>query len=90
MNRRQFLGTVTTSLLGAPLLAGAPGPALPTREFGRTGLRVPILAFGSGSRFLKYKDEDEAIAALNRAIDLGIRYIHTAHSSGGGKSEGRV
>lgn len=90
MNRRQFLGTVTTSLLGAPLLAGAPGPALPTREFGRTGLRVPILAFGSGSRFLKYKDEDEAVAALNRAIDLGIRYIDTAHSYGGGKSEERV
>lgn len=90
MNRRQFLGTVTTSLLGAPLLSGAAGSALPTREFGRTGLRVPILAFGSGSRFLKYKDEDEAIAALNRAIDLGIRYIDTAHSYGGGKSEERV
>lgn len=37
-----------------------------------------------------YRDEDEAIAALNRAIDLGITYIDTAHSYGNGKSEERV
>jgi aryl-alcohol dehydrogenase-like predicted oxidoreductase len=37
-----------------------------------------------------YKAEDEAIAALNHAIDLGITYIDTAHSYGNGKSEERV
>ena len=63
---------------------------MPTRLLGRTGLRVPILGFGSGSRFLMYADEDQAIAALNRAIDLGITYIDTAHSYGDGKSEERV
>jgi len=63
---------------------------LPRRTLGRTGIKVPILGFGSGSRFLMYKDEDEAVAALERAIDLGISYIDTAHAYGDGKSEERV
>jgi hypothetical protein len=90
MNRRQFLGTVTAGVLSGPMISAAQAPTLPTRELGRTGIKVPILGFGSGSRFLMYKDEDKALEALNRAIDLGITYIDTAHSYGGGKSEERV
>ena len=90
MNRRQFLGTVTAGFISSPLIIAVPPPALPVRELGRTGLKVPILGFGSGSRFLMYKDEDKATEALNRAIDLGITYIDTAHSYGEGKSEERV
>lgn len=90
MNRRQFLGTISASLLASPLLNAAQHRPMPTRLLGRTGIRVPILGFGSGSRFLMYADEDQAIAALNRAIDLGITYIDTAHSYGDGKSEERV
>ena len=37
-----------------------------------------------------YEDEDKALAALSRAIELGISYIDTAHSYGDGKSEERV
>lgn len=37
-----------------------------------------------------YQDEDQALAALNRAIDLGICYLDTAHAYGGGKSEERI
>ena len=90
MNRRQFLGTVTAGILSSPLIAAVQTQPLPVRELGRTGIKVPILGFGSGSRFLMYKDEDKAIEALNRAIDLGISYIDTAHSYGDGKSEERV
>jgi aryl-alcohol dehydrogenase-like predicted oxidoreductase len=90
MNRRQFLETVSASLLATPLLAASQAKRLPVRTLGRTGIKVPILGFGSGSRFLMYKDDDEALAALNRAIDLGITYIDTAHSYGNGKSEERV
>jgi len=90
MNRRQFLGVVSATLLASPLLAADKAKRLPTRKLGRTGIKVPILGFGSGSRFLMYKEDDEAIAALNRAIDLGITYIDTAHSYGNGKSEERV
>jgi len=37
-----------------------------------------------------YTDEDKAIEAVNRAIDLGITYIDTAHTYGNGKSEERI
>src|SRR6478736_623403 len=90
MNRRQFLGTIAVGALATPLLAASTTKHLPTRKLGRTGIKVPILGFGSGSRFLMYKEDDEALAALNHAIDLGITYIDTAHSYGNGKSEERV
>jgi predicted aldo/keto reductase-like oxidoreductase len=64
--------------------------ALPSRTLGRTGAKVSILAFGCGSRFLMYEEEDKALAALNRAIDLGITYLDTAYAYGDGKSESRV
>ncbi len=76
------------SPIGAAAFA-APGK-LPTRAFGSTGVQVPILAFGSGSRFLAYKDDDEAVGVLSRAIDLGFTYIDTANNYGSGKSEERV
>jgi aryl-alcohol dehydrogenase-like predicted oxidoreductase len=94
--RREFLGTAAagcvigaTALGEASALDGSPGK-LPTRVLGKTGLVVPILGFGSGSRFLSYKDEDKALEALSRAIDLGITYIDTAHSYGDGQSEERI
>ena len=90
MNRRQFLEAVAVGLVAAPALGSLPPGKLPTRALGRTSIRVPILGFGSGSRFLMYKDEDKAIEALNRAIDLGITYIDTAHAYGDGKSEERI
>lgn len=63
---------------------------LPSRTLGRTDAKVSILAFGCGSRFLMYEDEDKALAALNHAIDLGITYLDTAYAYGDGKSETRV
>ena len=55
-----------------PVLASPPPSKLPLRPLGRTGIKVPILGFGSGSRFLMCHYVDKATAALNRAIDLGI------------------
>jgi predicted aldo/keto reductase-like oxidoreductase len=94
MNRREFLETVALTMAsGATALAVSTAPTsakLPTRTLGRTGLKVPILGFGSGSRFLMYRDEDRALAALSQAIDLGICYLDTAHAYGDGKSEERI
>ena len=45
------------------------------RTFGRTGKEVSILGFG-GMRFTE--DDDEAIATVRRAVELGINYIDTA------------
>jgi aryl-alcohol dehydrogenase-like predicted oxidoreductase len=90
MNRRQFLETVAAGMVAGPVLAALPATFLPTRTLGRTGIKVPILGFGSGSRFLMYEAEDKAIEAVNRAIDLGICYLDTAQGYGDGKSEERI
>ena len=102
ISRRQFLeniglGTAAgTSLLllkdvaqARPGVDSTPANTLPSRTLGRTGAKVSILAFGCGSRFLMYKNEDSD-AILNRAIDLGITYLDTAYLYGDGESETRV
>jgi predicted aldo/keto reductase-like oxidoreductase len=98
LSRRKFLeriglGTAAGTgfwLLQDAVRAQATSGPLPSRTLGRTGAKVSILAFGCGSRFLMYHDEDKALAALNHAIDLGITYVDTAYAYGDGKSESRV
>jgi len=67
---------------------------LPTSVLGKTGVTVPRLAFGLGSRYCNVKDEDEAIGLLEKALDEGLYYWDTAsdYSSSDGKvkSEERV
>src|SRR5262245_39171834 len=88
-SRRQFL-QAAVGVTAAPFLAAGADPKLPTRPFGKTGIEVSILGFGSGSRFLMYAEEDKALEALTRALDLGITYIDTAHSYGNGQNEERI
>jgi aryl-alcohol dehydrogenase-like predicted oxidoreductase len=85
ITRREFVGATAMAGLaaGSPAADSSQTP-LPTRVLGKTGARVSILAFGSGSRFLQYKEEDAALEALNQAIDLGITYIDTADEYGKG------
>lgn len=100
VSRRKFLEDLAIGgAVGVGLLTGLHGTAegatiqrLPHRMLGRTEESVSILAFGGGSRFGMYKDEEAALAALNRALDLGITYIDTAHAYGGprGESERRI
>src|SRR5437763_8425006 len=89
-SRRQFLQAAAGAAAAPALGAAAVAPKLPDRPFGKTGMRVPVLGFGSGSRFLMYQDEDKALDALCRALDLGVTYIDTAHAYGDGKSEERI
>jgi len=87
ISRRRFIGSAAIATIGAT--AAAP-TGMPMRTLGKTGARVSILAFGAGSRFLAYKEEERALAALNHALDLGITYIDSAASYGNGLSEQRV
>ncbi len=50
------------------------------RELGRTGLKVSVIGFG-GIKLPKVSEE-EAVDALNRALDLGINFIDTARDYG--------
>ena len=58
-------------------------------ELGRTGLKVSALGFGSwaiGGTWGTVNDS-ESLAALNRAIELGVNFFDTADAYGGGRSE---
>jgi len=52
--------------------------ALPTRPLGRTGHQVSVFALGG----VTYNSHDDAhaTAVVNRALDLGVNYIDTAHT----------
>lgn len=89
VSRRDFLKTTTSSLSAIALVSPQKQPLIPRRKLGKTGEMVSILAFGGGSRFLMYEDEEEALKMLNDAIDQGINYLDTAISYGKGKSEER-
>lgn len=59
------------------------------RELGRTGWKVSALSFGTwaiGGSWGR-TDESESLAALHRAIDLGVNFFDTADVYGDGISE---
>ena len=59
------------------------------RELGTTGWKVSEISFGAwaiGSAWGKV-DDNESLAALHRAIDLGVNFIDTADVYGMGHSE---
>ena len=59
------------------------------RELGRTGWRASTISFGAwaiGGTWGQVND-DESMAALHRALDLGVNFIDTADVYGDGHSE---
>ena len=59
------------------------------RELGRTGWKVSEISFGAWAIGGAWGDVDDAdsLAALHRAIDLGVNFIDTADVYGDGRSE---
>lgn len=59
------------------------------REFGRTGWQVSEVSFGAWAIGASWGpvDDSDSIAAMHRAIDLGINFIDTADVYGDGHSE---
>jgi len=55
---------------------------LPTRPLGKTGVRVPILGFGSAACGIRRSIENGA-TLYNKALDLGVTYFDTAPSHTG-------
>jgi predicted aldo/keto reductase-like oxidoreductase len=52
---------------------------LPTTVLGKTGVTIPRIAIGLGSRFLNIPTLDEALEMCNYALDNGLYYWDTAH-----------
>ena len=51
-------------------------PELPLRRLGKTGLMVTALGFGGIP--IQMASEEEAVATVRRAYDLGVRFFDTA------------
>ena len=59
------------------------------RPLGRTGWKVSTISFGAwaiGGTWGTVQD-DESMAALQRAVDLGVNFFDTADVYGDGRSE---
>ena len=78
ISRRHFIGSSALAGAAGEASAAPAAGSLPVRTLGRTGARVPLLAYGCGSSFSEYGTFDQALATLTRALDLGISYIDTA------------
>ena len=60
------------------------------RDLGRTGLRVSEIGFGAwaiGGDAWGRVEDDDSLAAMERAMELGINFIDTADVYGNGRSE---
>ncbi len=66
----------------SPLSAGPSCDAkgLPTAVLGRTGVAVPRVGIGLGSRYCAVTDEDKAQEILHAALDNGFYYWDTAYN----------
>ncbi|MBI4659626.1 MAG: aldo/keto reductase [Verrucomicrobia bacterium] len=90
--RRQFLETAaavtSAAVLGQRVLAQTrdAGAGIPTRELGRTGIRVPILCLG-GWHIGAVGEKSEAIRIMHAAIDEGITFFDNAWDYHDGRSE---
>jgi predicted aldo/keto reductase-like oxidoreductase len=87
-SRRSFLKTM--GIAGATPLVAPFTPSveaaqamqnMPTRPFGKSGIRVPILSFGGSL------DTSLSLLVLRQAFKWGVTYWDTANSYMGGRSE---
>ncbi|MBD3414678.1 MAG: aldo/keto reductase [Candidatus Aminicenantes bacterium] len=88
MNRRDFIKTSVTAALAVNTIsceslfqsARVYDPkGLPTRTLGKTGIAVPLIVVGGGSRFCTVKDPEKSTDILTHALDHGFYYWDTAH-----------
>lgn len=69
------------------------GMALPTRPLGRTGLEITTVGVGAWAIGGEWaagwgsQDDDDSIAAIHHAVELGVNWIDTAAAYGLGHSE---
>jgi len=91
ITRRRFIETTlagTAAITMVPALscktiANPYDPkGLPTRLLGNTGVTVPILGFGCGSRWMAVEDDNEALGILEHALNNGLYYWDTAANYG--------
>lgn len=89
MKRRLFVGG---ALSGVPITAASAAPQkvkageIPTTTFGKTGVKVSVIAQG-GARMDLHPDVQAAAAHVRRVYDLGVTYFDCARAYWDGRSE---
>ena len=86
LTRRKFIkttGAVSAGVILAPQVACASSPydsrGLPTTILGKTGVRIPKMIMGLGSRFMAVS-EKKGLKILETALNNGLYYWDTASS----------
>jgi aryl-alcohol dehydrogenase-like predicted oxidoreductase len=99
ITRREFVQTTAAASAAvaiAPLAGCSTSPfdpkGLPTSILGNTGVVVPRLGFGCGSRWMAIENDDEALEIIEYAFNNGLYYWDTAANYGNDQisSEERV
>ncbi|MEE9463737.1 MAG: aldo/keto reductase, partial [Bacteroidales bacterium] len=99
ITRREFVQTTAAASAAvaiAPLAGCSSSPfdpkGLPTSILGNTGVVVPRLGFGCGSRWMVFENDDEALEIIEYAFNNGLYYWDTAANYGNDQisSEKRV
>jgi hypothetical protein len=101
ITRREFLHRtafataalgLTPELILAKSTTDYDAKGLPTRKLGSTGVKVPPVALGTGSRYCAVQDESTGLKILEYALNNGFYYWDTASSYGSGDviSEARL
>jgi predicted aldo/keto reductase-like oxidoreductase len=62
---------------------------MPTRPLGRTGWQASVLTLG-GVKWDTQLPAGDAVALIQRALELGVNTFDTAHGYGDGESERRL
>lgn len=101
ISRRQFVQTTAAATASVAIIpsAGCSGinsaydpKDLPIVKLGTTGVKVPLMGFGCGSRWMSVESDDKALGILENAFNQGLYYWDTAASYGNDQisSEERV
>ncbi len=84
LTRRDFIkttGAVAAGVMLVPTITGAASPfdpkGLPTTILGKTGVRIPLMVMGLGSRFMAVSEE-KGLEILETALNNGFYYWDTA------------
>jgi aryl-alcohol dehydrogenase-like predicted oxidoreductase len=81
------LGSQAQKAAAADLTSSPGSPPMPERPLGMTGHNVRLFSLGGQATLEQPGTQDESMAIINRAIDLGVNYIDTAAAYGRGISQ---
>jgi predicted aldo/keto reductase-like oxidoreductase len=89
MRRRSFIGAAFSGLAIDGAFARPPAPkpgSIPMRTFGRTGVKLTVLAQG-GARMQLLRTKADGVAHLNHALSMGMNFFDCAASYWEGRAE---